>query len=69
MNLALNLADAFSPGTGSALNDLVPEARLSPPSTGQFARTHLSVGLHLSGDRDWPIKVMPEIGLLKGTCN
>ena len=69
MNLALNLADDFTPGTGSALNDLVPEARLSPPSTGQFARTQFSVGLHLSGDRDWPIKVMPEIGLLKGTCN
>jgi hypothetical protein len=34
----VNVAQDFSPGTANGLNDLVPEARLSPRSTDQFRR-------------------------------
>ena len=36
----MNLAQDFSPGTASELNDLVPEARLSSRSTEQFSRSY-----------------------------
>ena len=52
---ALSLDQDFSPGTALFVNDLVPEARLSPCSTDQFAASHTWVFTQSlqSLDRKW----------------
>ena len=50
----MNLAQDFSPGTALSANDLVPEARLSPCSTDQFAASHTWVFTQSLKCREYP---------------